>query len=230
MNESSGSTKSPLIAMWSHSLGRRVLSLAGLLLIVGAVLGVLAAAGLIGSQGGGSTSSGVKIENAVMLETQPPAGVTDFQAGPSVGKFAPDFEASRMDDGSRTTLSDYRGQPVYLNFWASWCIPCRAEMPDIDQLQREHPNLVVIGINREEPLGRAQGFLAGIELKDGSRGFHFQEPLLDPSGLLYDAYRGLGMPLSIFLDTQGRVVKVYNGQLTLEQMRENYALAATAPQ
>ncbi|HZP25591.1 MAG TPA: TlpA disulfide reductase family protein [Dehalococcoidia bacterium] len=208
----------------------RLLSLAGLLVIVGAVIGGLMAAGLIGSQGGGTTSSGVKIRDAQMLETPRPPGVGDFQVGAVAGKFAPEFEVSRMDNGERVRLSEFRGHPVYLNFWASWCIPCAAEIPDIAQLQRDHPDLVVIGANLEEPLARAQGFLAGIDLKDGSKGFRYVVPAMDPSGALYKAYNPFpraAPPLSIFIDPQGRVTQVYGGQLGLVQMQDFYARAAT---
>ncbi|HXG36417.1 MAG TPA: TlpA disulfide reductase family protein [Dehalococcoidia bacterium] len=212
--------------LWHSPNGRRLGGLLGLVVIVGGVIGLLYAAGLLGSQGGGTTDTGVKIENARLIETQPPPGVSEFTVGPTVGRFAPNFEASHMDSGARVKLSDFRGRPVYLNWFASWCVPCRAEIPDIDKLQKRHPDLIVIGINREEPLSRARSFLESIGLDDGARGFQYRVPLMDPDGTLYRAYRGLGMPVSIFLNAEGRVVRVYNGQLTLEQMETFYAEAS----
>lgn len=213
----------------SRPLRLRLLSLAGLLVIVGAAISILMAADLIGSQGGGTTSTGVKIQDARLLETPRPPDAGDFQVGASTGKFAPEFEVSRMDTGERVRLSEFRGRPVYLNFWASWCLPCAAEIPDIAQLQQEHPDLVVIGVNLEEPRGRAEDFLNGIELENGSRGFRYVVPAMDPSGSLYRAYNPFpraAPPLSVFIDREGRVAQVYGGQLALAQMRDFYARAA----
>ena len=58
-------------------------------------------------------------------------------AAPQVGKPAPDFELT-MIDGTKARLSDFKGRPVWINFWASWCPPCRAENPDIQDLYNAH--------------------------------------------------------------------------------------------
>lgn len=210
----------PLTFLWRSDIGKRLVGLTGLAIIVGAVIGILFAAGGLGGQGGGTTESGVPIQDAVVLEPPPPPGISDFDVGPSVGKVAPDFELSRMEDGSRLKLSDFRGRPVFINFWATWCIPCRVEMPDIKELMNRHPELVVIGINRAEPLGRAERFLESIELKDGSKGMSFTVNGMDPNDALYNEYRGLGMPVSVFVDANGVVTFVWNGLLTLPVMEE----------
>jgi len=194
-------------------LGKRLLGLVGLAAIVGIVIGIIAASGLLGSQGSGER---------VLLEPPPPAGGSDYEVGVSVGKVARDFEISDFD-GNRLKLSDYRGRPVYINFWASWCIPCRIELPDIAVLMERHPDLVTIGVNRAEPLGRARDFLNSIELHDGSKGMRFTVNALDPDDTLYNAYRGLGMPVSIFVDANGVVTFVHNGQMSLPQMEEAFA-------
>ncbi|MFQ5880831.1 MAG: TlpA family protein disulfide reductase [Dehalococcoidia bacterium] len=221
---------SPLEAVRRSDLGKRLLGLLGIGAIVGVAIAVLAAAGLIGGQGGGTTSTGIPIEDVLVFDPPPPPGVTDFDVGVSVDKVAKDFEASRLDTGERVTLSDFRGQPVYLNIFASWCIPCRVEMPDIDQLIKNHPELVVIGINRAEPVGRAQDFLDGIELDDGTKGMRYTVAVSDPDDTLFDEFRGLGMPVSIFIDAEGRITVVQNGLLLLPQMEEAFALTlASAP-
>jgi len=205
------------------------MGLAGLGAIVAVVIAVLAASGLFG-RGGGTTSSGVPILDAVVREPPAPPGVTDFEVGVGKGKYAPDFEASRLDTGERVRLSDFRGRPVYLNFWASWCIPCRIEMPDIAQLMKNHPELVVIGINRGQTVSRAQKFLDSIELKDGTKGMHFTVTVMDPTDRLYNEFRGLGMPVSIFMDANGKITRVHNSLLLLPQMEQFYAeTIASAP-
>ncbi|MBI1885902.1 MAG: TlpA family protein disulfide reductase [Chloroflexi bacterium] len=203
-------------------LGRRLLALLGLAAIVGVVIAILFAAGLIGRPG--------DVPAAAVLEPPRPAGVQDFEVGTSVGKFAPDFEATRLDTRQRVRLSDFRGQPVYLNFWASSCLYCIAEMPDIAQLMKNHPELVVIGINRGQGYGRAQSYLDSIKLHDGTKGMRFSVAAMDPTDVLYDEFRGLGMPVSIFIDAKGRIVRVWNSLLRLAQMEEFYAeTVASAP-
>ncbi len=193
-----------------------MLALLGIAVIVAAVLGALAATGYLGQQGG--------LEAARLVESGPPPGVTDYKVGPEPGRFAPDFEASTLDGSRRVRLSDFRGHPVYLNFWATWCGPCKEELPDIARLRQAHPDLVVLGINRAEPPERARRFLQELGLGEGSSPFTFS--LADPTDDLFPAYRGIGMPLSVFLDPQGRVVAVHNGLLTLEKMEELYQRAA----
>ena len=206
-------------ALKPPGLRGRLLGILGLAVIVGGVMGVLFAAGLVGDESSGTTSSGVPILDAALL---PPVQPTDIEIGPQAGQLAPEFEASRMDNGERVRLSEFRGKPVYLNFWASWCVPCLVELRDIDQLARTHPDLVVVGINRGQSARVAEGFLKKIKLKDGTSGLKFTVGLMDPSDALFRAYLGLGMPLSIFIDAQGQVVAVWNGLLSPSRMEQFY--------
>lgn len=144
---------------------------------------------------------------------------TPSQAGQSVGlkpgNLAPDFEASAIS-GERLRLSDFRGKAVYLNFWASWCSPCRAEMPDIIALleQYEGDGLVVLAMNAGEAFGPASGFVDELRM----------EPLtaitLDPSRSVLERYRVFSMPTSIFIDAQGVLTRVHPGFATAAQMDE----------
>jgi thiol-disulfide isomerase/thioredoxin len=198
---------------------QRLIALAGVAVGVAAVLAVLSATGSFGRERG--------IEPARLVPAPPVAGAVEFQVGPRIGQYAPDFVASRLDDGSPVRLSSFRGQPVFLNFWASWCEPCRQEMPEIAALMRDHPDLVVIGINRADTSQAALRFLASIDLGDGRRGMKFSVAVADPQDTLFNAYQGLGMPFSIFLDRSGRVVAVHNGLLSRDKMEEYYQRAAT---
>ncbi len=205
--------------MTRYDLKRRLIALAGVVVGVAAVLAVLSATGSFGRERG--------IEPARLLAPPPAGGTVEFQVGPRIGQYAPDFIASRLADGTPVRLSSFRGRPVYLNFWASWCDPCRDELPDIADLMRAHPDLVVIGINRGDRSETARRFLESIDLGDGRRGMRFTEAVADPQDTLFNAYQGLGMPLSIFLDASGRVVAVHNGRASREQMEEYYRRAAT---
>ncbi len=143
--------------------------------------------------------------------------------GPHEQRLAPDFEISDFD-GVRHRLSDFRGKTVYVSFWASWCGPCKRELPDIQELQKLHPDdLVVIAVNRGEPLGRAEGFFEELTRADGGKGVSFPVNGMDPDDTLYDAYRGLGMPVSVFIGPDGVVTSVHNGLILLEQMEEAVA-------
>ncbi|MCH8813794.1 MAG: TlpA family protein disulfide reductase [Chloroflexi bacterium] len=199
---------------------QRFLALGGLVAIVGVAVVGLTAVNLIGNQGGGEG-----IEDVLVFE--PPRAVeqADLDVGPSVGKLAPDFEISDFD-GSRHLLSDFRGTPVYLNFWATWCIPCQIELPDLQILQERHEDdLVVIAVNRRESLDRAKSYFENIPLEGGGQGLDFAVNGIDPDDTLYSEYRALGMPASYFIDRNGVVTKVFNGLINLEMMEEAVAEA-----
>lgn len=157
-----------------------------------------------------------------VLDPPPAPDLGDIEVAPKEGSLAPDFEISDFD-GSRHRLSDFRGGPVYVNFWATWCIPCQRELPDIQALLDRHPGkLAVITVNRAEPLDRAESFFANIERLNGEPGVSFTVDGLDPDDTLYNEYRGLDMPVSVFIDAGGKVVKLFNGLIDLEIMEAAY--------
>ena len=207
------------------TLRRRLTALVGLIVIVGGVIGVLLLAGLVGSQGGGEG-----IDNAKVVDTPQPDGRADLEVGAAVGKLAPDFEIDDFD-GVRHRLSDYRGRVVFVNFWATWCGPCKLEMPDIYKLeQARSDDLTVIAVNRSEPVARARSFLDELPRTDGGSGVTFTVNGMDPDDTLFREYRGLGMPTSYFIDRDGVVTRVFTGFITLDAMEQavNEALASTS--
>ena len=216
--------------MPANGLRRRLLALGGLVLIVGAVLAILFAAGLVGSQGGGTTERGIEIQAVTLLPAPPAPARGVLEVGPQVGKLAPDFEISDFD-GVRRRLSDFRGRPVYINFWATWCVPCQIELPDIQELLDRHEDeLVVIAVNRAQPLDRARNYFEKLRTRDGQTGVSFTVNGLDTDDTLDRTYRGLGMPVSVFIDADGVVTRVHNSILRLSQMEEAVAEAlASAP-
>ena len=135
---------------------------------------------------------------------------------PEVGEQAPQF-ALRDADGNARTLSDYEGRVVWLNFWATWCGPCRRELPDIQALAREFESegLVVLTINFEESVGTALPFWEELEL---------DVPILfDSDGEVAKQYRLRGFPDNFFIDRDGVLRSFELGFLTEEQMRERLA-------
>lgn len=204
----------------TSGLGRRLAALAGLVGIVGVAVLALLAAGLLGNQGGGEGIRSVRV-----LDPPRPPGLASLGVGPEQGKLAPDFEVSAFD-GTRHRLSDFRGKVVYVNFWATWCVPCQVELPDMQQLQAQHADqIAVIAVNRREPLSRARAYLQNLPRLDGGTGVGFAVNGIDPDDTLYREYRALGMPASFFIDANGVVTKIFNGLIRLPQMEKALAEA-----
>ena len=139
------------------------------------------------------------------LMVRPPSTVPKPQWMHSVaeGDVAPDFELEDME-GSSWRLATLRGKVVLLNFWATWCGPCRQEMPHLENLHRRfsQDGLVVLGIN-DEPLMQAREFLV-------ERGLTFPN-LHTPDGLVFREYGIDALPTSLIIDRNGRVHKRIEG-------------------
>ncbi len=193
---------------------QRLIALGGLAAIVGVAVLLLWIGGVLGNQGGGEG-----IEDALVLDTPPAEGRGELQVGTQKGQLAPDFEISDYN-GSRHSLSDFRGQVVYVNFWATWCTPCLIEMPDIAALQEEFGDeLAIITINRRESLDAAETYFENLPLLDGGTGISFTVDGMDPDDTLYDLYRAFAMPTSFFVDPDGVISIVGHGLISLDQMR-----------
>ena len=134
------------------------------------------------------------------------------EAFPLEDRPAPDFTLKTLD-GSTVTLSKLQGQPVLINFWASWCTPCRTEMPEIVRAYEAHKanGLIVLAINLtfQDSLPEAQAF---------AKEFHMPFPVLldDTGAVVRDAYRVPVLPMSFFIDRKGiiayRQIGAMNGK------------------
>ena len=114
-------------------------------------------------------------------------------------------------DGGKTKVSDFRGKAVLLNLWATWCVPCRAEMPSLDRLEAEagDKNFEVVAVNVDTArLERRTAFLDGIGVKSLTR-------YADPSGDAFQTLRKddktLGLPVTLLIDKDGCEVGVVAG-------------------
>ena len=140
---------------------------------------------------------------------------TGENIGISIGKTAPDFELETLE-GKNVKLSDYRGKKVILNFWASWCPPCREEMPEFQRIYTENSDsLVVIGVNLQESKENAESFVKKL-------GLTFPI-LLDPNAQVKDMYNVFTQPVTYFIDANGKIVDKKFGPLTSEEINEKLA-------
>jgi len=136
-----------------------------------------------------------------------------------VGKQAPDFTLPTLA-GSQVGLSQFRGQPVLINFWASWCLPCREEMPELVNSFESHKaeGLMILGVNLtySDTLADAQAF--AIE-------FNITFPvLLDKDGTVAERlYQIPGVPTSIFINRGGMIERIQVGVMTGKQIRQYIA-------
>lgn len=116
---------------------------------------------------------------------------------PEVGQRPPDF-AYTLADGTTVKLSDLRGKKVIVNFWATWCDPCREEMPDLDKVQKEYgKNLVVLAVNKEEKIGQINRFTNQVPV-----GFAL---ITNPQGDIARRYGTRTVPNSYFINTDGTI-------------------------
>ncbi len=154
---------------------------------------------------------------AQMLDT--PASSAQASEGVHRGDLARDFSASDFDD-LRMTLSELRGRPVVINFWATWCTSCIAEMPVLEQqrLAHQEDDLAIIAVNVGESPEDAREFIESLELFDFVLA-------MDPDLTVSDAYSVRGMPHSVFIDREGVIRAEYRGQLDEDTMN-SYVQAA----
>ncbi|CAG9621884.1 TlpA family protein disulfide reductase [Sutcliffiella rhizosphaerae] len=133
--------------------------------------------------------------------------------GTQAGDKAKDFELSTLD-GSTAKLSDYKGKKVILNFWATWCGPCRAEMPEMQKFSEENEDIVMLAVNLTESEKNVDNVRKYVE--EGGYTFPI---LLDEKGT-FRHYEVLTMPTTYFIDSEGAVSIKHIGPMTYELMEK----------
>ena len=123
---------------------------------------------------------------------------SDSTSDLGIGKPAPDFWFDNAE-GQSTSLSDFKGKIVLLNFWTTWCTYCRQQMPYIEQVYEEWPGeeLVVLAINVGESSDDVASFMQSQELT--------HPVLLDSKGQVYTRYVVPGLPTTFFIDKEGLI-------------------------
>jgi len=121
------------------------------------------------------------------------------------------------------SLQDFRGKTVYLDFWASWCGPCRKSFPWMSQMQQRYGarDFIVIAINLDKDKSLAEGFL-----QQYSNNFIIG---FDPDGITPRAYQVEGMPSAVLIDAEGVIVSRHIGFNTSRQLDYERAITAALP-
>ncbi|MEJ6951162.1 TlpA family protein disulfide reductase [Natronospora cellulosivora (SeqCode)] len=134
---------------------------------------------------------------------------TQINIGVNPGEMAPDFTLAKIN-GDLVNLSDFRGQKVFLNFWASWCPPCIAEMPDIQKLYRDNTEITVLTINVQESKRQVSNFMI-------ANNYNFPV-VLDEDGRTSARYLVRGIPTTLAIDKNGIIINRKSGILSYQEM------------
>ncbi len=130
-----------------------------------------------------------------------------------VDKPASNFQLENLQ-GEQVELSDFKGQKVLVNFWATWCPPCEAEMPDIQKLHEAYPEYVILAVN-EDPENDVQGFV-------NEYGLTFPV-LIDTNQQVQANYQIVAYPTSIFIDEDGVVRTITEGSMDYQSFEATMA-------
>lgn len=136
---------------------------------------------------------------------------SNISSGIKTGVLAPDFTLTDLA-GKEVKLTNYRGKKVMLNFWATWCPPCKAEMPAMEKVyQQKSAEIEILAINLD-PQNDVSGFVNENKLSF--------PVLLDKNGAVQQAYSIISIPTTFIIDEKGVIIKKYIGSMTHEQMEE----------
>jgi len=137
-------------------------------------------------------------------------GVNNDGTALTPGAMPPNFNMV-LEDGRYLALADLQGHPVILNFWATWCGPCRLEMPEIVAEANRNEDLIVLAINVQEELTQLQPF---------AEDFSMELPVVqDSDATLRQLYQVSGMPTTVFINREGEIGVIWRGILTAESLQ-----------
>jgi cytochrome c biogenesis protein CcmG, thiol:disulfide interchange protein DsbE len=138
-------------------------------------------------------------------------------SGIALGEVAPSSPLPRLEGGGNGSLADYRGSWVLVNFWASWCVPCREEAPALERFQRRHgdDDFTVLGVDSRDLSGDGRAFV---------RRFGLSYPQLrDGDGATTHDFGTTGVPENYLVDPQGKVRLLVRGPVSEEYLEGEVA-------
>ncbi len=138
------------------------------------------------------------------------AGACGSGAGDDVQAVEIEFE---LLDGGSATIDSYLDRPVVLNFFASWCTPCITEMPSLESIHQQRPDIAFVGLAYNDTPTRAREIVVdtGVSYATG----------IDPDSAIGNAYEILGMPTTLFIAPDGEIAYQHTGGLTADQITEH---------
>ena len=138
------------------------------------------------------------------------AGSCGSGAGDDVQATEIEFE---LLNGGTAAVGDFLDRPVVLNFFASWCTPCITEMPALESINQQRPDIAIVGLAYNDTPTRAREIVAdtGVSYATG----------VDPDSAIGNAYGILGMPTTLFIAPDGEVAYQHTGGLTADQITEH---------
>lgn len=151
----------------------------------------------------------------LMSESEDTPKVSMAPIGLDVGNMAPDFKLKTLD-GETVRLSDFRGERVMVNFWATWCPPCRAEMPDLEKFH-QNTDIVILGVN----LYDTENSIEKVEQFAEEYGLSFPI-LLDGQSDVANLYQIQPIPTSYMVDSNGLISNMAFGALNYDLMIQEY--------
>jgi len=165
-------------------------------------------------------------ENHVTLTPAPGGGKAESSEGPELnlrGKAAPAFALTTLD-GKKVSLADYKGRPVLVNFWATWCAPCKLEMPWFEQF---HTQYAAQGL---EILGIAEDDAGKDAIAKSAKKLGVTYPILLTDGKVAPKYGGIDyLPMSFYVGRDGVVVEQTAGLGSKDQIEANIRKIVAAP-
>jgi cytochrome c biogenesis protein CcmG/thiol:disulfide interchange protein DsbE len=138
-------------------------------------------------------------------------------SGVAIGEAAPASPLPRLEGGGEGSLADYRGRWILVNFWASWCGPCREEAPALERFQRQHGGgaFTVVGIDSRDLSGDGRNFVRRYGLS--------YPQLRDGNGDIAHEFGTTGVPENFLIDPRGKVRLLVRGPITSVYLRESVA-------
>ncbi|MBU5266371.1 TlpA disulfide reductase family protein [Virgibacillus proomii] len=132
-----------------------------------------------------------------------------------VGNPASDFELNTLS-GDKLTLTDLRGKKVILNFWATWCPPCREEMPEMEKFYNDvKSDVEIVAVN----LTNSEKNEEDVKEYMDKYGYTYPIPL-DVKGKVRNTYQVIAVPTTYFIDEEGKIIKIHPGPMNYELMKE----------
>jgi thiol-disulfide isomerase/thioredoxin len=131
-----------------------------------------------------------------------------------VGKPAPLQFTMKDMNGADVRLASFKGKPILINFWATWCGTCLAEIPALVELQEKYPDLVVLGISVDDPVEKLKPYAEKMKMNYTILVGEHREDVEDAYGPLW------GIPVSVFIDRDGKIAKKHSGIASKEQFEQ----------